>query len=523
MGTVLDLVLLALVVAALVWWWGVRGRAAQPRGEQQARPRRDEQAVARPSRPPVLSSLGEAIRAGDLERVTQLLDEDADPNEAAWNDMPALFAAVAAYQDDDRIVRLLLARGADRAHVVPEVGSVLAFTFSRKAHALAHLFIDEGVPLDLTNDGGATALHMAAYVGDAGMVALLIDRGIPVDARSFLQGTPLRAAAEAGHREVVELLLARGADPEPVDAFGKVAAEYAMENDRGDIVELLDRASKQSADEPPPVPPEGGPGSIRHFVWERGDASIRGAASAIERGARVTRQACSSLEAPAVLLSLRRVMGPELTISTSLRENHDAREPIGEVAFRLWTYEGLEPRATITPKPETRALVGAFASRPYSLDAWSAVAKELAADLDEDAIDDVLAVMTDPPEGPPYLTAWDFWFRAQIAAALLVSHVGATPWGESRRRARLLDLTRGPADWANSAAIIALFDVARRDPSTSDDIRDGLLALTRLEMTPPRYQHVMRPAALVLRELGGLDADTVRELDELIHPPIDDE
>lgn len=503
------LVVLAIVLAG--WWATRRATPAPPAVQERPRPE------------PVLSDLGAAIRAGDLEHVTRLLDEDADPNEAAWNDMPALFAAVAAYQSDDRIARLLLARGADRTHVVREIGSVLAFTFAKNAHALAHLFVDEGVPLDLTNDGGATALHMAAYVGDAGMVALLIDRGIPIDAKSFLHGTPLRAAAEGGHREVVELLLARGADPEPVDAFGKVPADYALANDRGDIVPLLDRAPERGAVEPPPVPREGGPGSIRRFIWERGDASIRGAAMAIARGARITKQACSSLEAPSVLLSIRRVMGPELTISTSLREPHDPREPIGQVAFRLWTYEGLEPRATIAPKPATRALVGAFALRPYALDAWSDVASELAASLDEDAIDDVLAVMADPPEGPPYLTAWDFWFRAQIAAALIVSHVGTKPWGESKRRARLLDLTRGPADWGNAAAMVALFDVATREPETRAEIREALLALTRIEMTPPRYQHVMRPAALVLRELGDLDRETARALDELIHPPMDDE
>ena len=97
------------------------------------------------------------------------------------------------------------------------------------------------------------------------------------------------------------------------------------------------------------------------------------------------------------------------------------------------------------------------------------------------------------------------------------------PGRESNRQARLLDLTRGPADWANAAAMVALFDVATREPATRAEIREALLALTRIEMTPPRYQHVMRPAALVLRELGDLDRETARALDELIHPPEDDE
>jgi hypothetical protein len=310
----------------------------------------------------------------------------------------------------------------------------------------------------------------------------------------------------------------RGADPEAVDVFDKTPADYALAKGHGEIVQLLDRASKRGVVAPPPVPRRGGPASIRGLVWARGDASIVVAKHALEQGVRIVEQACSSLEAPAVLFSLRREMGPELRISAPLREPHDAREPIGEVSFRLWRYEGLEPRATVTPKPETRTLVGALARRPYSLAAWSDVARELAEDLDEDAIDDVLAVMTDPPEGPSYLTPWDFWFRAQLAAAVLVAHIGQRPWPESKRRARLLDLTRGPCDWANAAAIVALLDVATREPEAKLEIRDALLALTTIEMTPPRYQHVMKPAALVLLELGGLDTKTTAALDALIHP-----
>lgn len=513
MGSI-DWVAIGLLIAvAIAWWvfWGPASRRPQPSAT-----------TAAPKREPVLSELGRAIRSGDVDEVRRLLDDDADPNEAAWDDMPALFAAVASWNGDDRIVRLVLARGADRRHVDPNVGSALMLALTRNAHSLAHLLLDEGVPLRATNDGGATALHMAAFTGDAGMVLCLIDRGVPIDVRSFPQGTPLRAAADAGRREVVELLMARGADPEAVDVFGKTPADYALANGHEEIVRLLDRASKRGVVAPPPLPRRGGPASIRGIVWERGDASIHGAVHALDQGIELVEQASSSLEAPSSVRALRRAI-PNLASSASLRDLHDPREPIGEVGFRLWTYEGIEPRATVAPKPETRALVGAFAKRPYSLAGWSDVARELAEELDEDAIDDVLAVMTDPPEGPSYLTAWDFWFRAQIAAALIVSHVGSTPWPESKRRSRLLDLTRGPCDWANGAAMIALLDVATREPRTKDEIREALLALTTIEMTPPRYQHVMTPAALVLLELGGLDAETCAALDEFVHPRDDDE
>ncbi len=512
MGSI-DWVAVGLVIAVAIAWWLFWGPASK----------RTAPVALTPAAPhvPVSSELGRAIAARDHDAVKRLLDEGADPNEAARDDLPALFAAVAAFEGDDRAVRLLIARGARVGHVSREMGSALSLALTRNAHAIAHVLIDEGVPLDTVNDGGATALHMAAFRGDVGMVSLLVDRGIPVDARSFMHGTPLRAASEAGHLEVVKLLLARGADPEPVDVFDSVPADYALKQGHHEIVHTLDRASKRGSATPRLRPRMAGPASIRKILWARGDASIVVVSDGVRRGMQMMDVACSSIEAPSAVFSIWRAV-PGLAVSGPADETNDPREPIGEVAFRLWTYEGIEPKAAVTPKRETRALVGRFAKRPYSLDAWSDVAKELAEDLDEDAIDDLLAVMTDPPEGPAYLAAWDFWFRTQIAAALLVSHVGTTPWAESKRRERLLDLTRGPCDWANGAAMIALLDVTRREPQTKDEIREALLALTTIEMTAPRYQHVMKPAALVLRELGGLDGAATERLDALIHPPDDD-
>jgi hypothetical protein len=511
MGSI-DWVAIGLLIAVGIAWWVFWKPATKPTQPVASAPAR--------AHVPVHSELGRAIAARDHDAVKRLLDDDADPNEAARDDLPALFAAVAAFEGDDRTVRLLIARGANVEHVSKELGSALSLALTRNAHDLAHLLIDQGVPLDAVNEGGATALHMAAFRGDVGMVSLLVDRGIPVDVRSFLHGTPLRAASEAGHLEVVELLLSRGADPEPVDVLDALPSDYALRNGHHDIVHTLDRASKRgNASATPRVRPrKSGPASSRAIVWGRGDASITVVSDSVRRGIQMMDVACSSIEAPSATLAIQRAVSG-LAVSALAGDAHDPREPIGEVSFRLWTYEGIEPKATITPKPETRALVGAFAKRPYSLAGWSDVAKELAEDLDEDAIDDVLAVMTDPPEGPSYLTAWDFWFRAQIAAALLVSHIGKTPWPESKRRARLFDLTRGPCDWANGAAMIALLDVATREPRTKPEIREALLALTKIEMTPPRYQHVMQPAALILRELGDLDAATTADLDELIHPP----
>ena len=79
-----------------------------------------------------------------------------------------------------------------------------------------------GWPVDAPGNDGATALHFAAWQGDAGLVRALIERGAPLEARERLyRGTPLDWALHGSvhgardvrpdHVRTVEALLAAGA------------------------------------------------------------------------------------------------------------------------------------------------------------------------------------------------------------------------------------------------------------------------------------------------------------------------
>ena len=59
--------------------------------------------------------------------------------------------------------------------------------------------------------------------------------------------TPLHWAIEREHVDTVEVLLQRGADPHIVSKFDKTAFDIALDNNRHDIVQLL-----QSVSVPPP-------------------------------------------------------------------------------------------------------------------------------------------------------------------------------------------------------------------------------------------------------------------------------
>jgi ankyrin repeat protein len=59
---------------------------------------------------------------------------------------------------------------------------------------------------------GTTPLHLAAAVGDAGMLAALLAAGAGLEAQNCEGQTPLFEAAAAGHAEAVRWLMQAHAD-----------------------------------------------------------------------------------------------------------------------------------------------------------------------------------------------------------------------------------------------------------------------------------------------------------------------
>ncbi len=125
----------------------------------------------------------QAIRAGDLEKVKEILNADPaqintpDPN---GNEKAPLLTAVA----------------------------------SRYRNIVAFL-IDEGADVNMMHKGkGICPLEMAALIGDTAMAALLIEKGAKVNGPIKEPGgtTPLMNAIESGNYALVKLLVEKGAD-----------------------------------------------------------------------------------------------------------------------------------------------------------------------------------------------------------------------------------------------------------------------------------------------------------------------
>jgi uncharacterized protein len=95
-------------------------------------------------------------------------------------------------------------------------------------------FVDHGLPADVQDDDGNTALMLAAYHGHTATVQRLVDRGADVNLRNNRNQSPVAGAIFKGEDEVVRILAAAGAD---LDAGTPSARQTAEMFERTDLLE----------------------------------------------------------------------------------------------------------------------------------------------------------------------------------------------------------------------------------------------------------------------------------------------
>ncbi len=232
------------------------------------------------------------------------------------------------------------------------------------------------------------------------------------------------------------------------------------------------------------------------------------------------------LEAPSVGMAfdlVMRSMGANGSLDIQIEEiqQPDPRADKAQVHYRLWSYQGTTPQK-LYPAADARAqqVIASIATQLYRQDVWEGAARAIAQQWGPDWLHGFLAVMTDPPL-PPEDSGFDgfFWvYRCQVAAALVVSHLGG--WESGPGKTALYSLVFGPSDWITEAAIIAFGFRARENPALRPEVEQLFGWLRR--QAPPRgytgWEHVL---AHVWLGLGAHAPDTkanleawIRELEE---------
>lgn len=174
-----------------------------------------------------------AIRAGDAERVRELLD--ARPELASERDVDGLSAVLqAAYFGHGEILDALLDTN-------PSLDVFDAAAVGR-TRGLEELLEAEPELAGAWSVDGFTALHLAAFFGREDAARALLERGADpnvVARHETLTVTPLHSAAAGAHAGIVKLLLEAGADPNARQGGGFAPLHAAAQNDDRESAEAL--------------------------------------------------------------------------------------------------------------------------------------------------------------------------------------------------------------------------------------------------------------------------------------------
>ena len=218
--------------------------------------------------------LHDAVNAGDVARVRQLIAEGADANAYDLSGTPLHRAAatgqvfvasllldagadleaegepvsvhplhVAAFSNQAEMARFLVSRGADIEARDAQDRTPLLVAAAYANEEVAETLLVNGADAlagDLYRD---TPIHYAAMAGDIEMVDLLLARGVNINTRSGHAGAaPLHCAAGMGQVELVSFLVERGADINVRDKTGRTPLQIAYDNSKGaGVVDLLRR------------------------------------------------------------------------------------------------------------------------------------------------------------------------------------------------------------------------------------------------------------------------------------------
>jgi uncharacterized protein len=101
-----------------------------------------------------------------------------------------------------------------------------------EAPVVRRMLQEDRLLVEAVSDGGASALALAARLGQTEVVRLLLAAGAATNPREQLPHAPtaLMEAAADGHDDIAALLLEHGADPSLRDHDGRDAVAHARAN-----------------------------------------------------------------------------------------------------------------------------------------------------------------------------------------------------------------------------------------------------------------------------------------------------
>lgn len=181
------------------------------------------------------TALISAAAGGHADVVTLLLGKGAEVNVTSARGMTPLAAAI--FNDQPGVIALLLASGARLTAPTVDRQPLLLAIRARRTQAVTQL-LDKGAHA-YAQDHQWSALMMAAFIGDTGIVNALLSKDPNINSANDDGVTALMFAASAGHTPVVQALLSKGAAINVKDGAGLTALMLAANNGHTQTTKVL--------------------------------------------------------------------------------------------------------------------------------------------------------------------------------------------------------------------------------------------------------------------------------------------
>jgi ankyrin repeat protein len=174
------------------------------------------------------TALMAAVAGGDPALAKHLLQAGADPG--ATNTTGGSVLMYAAWRGDPECMRLILEQKVEIDQAAENGWTALMMAAAKGHEAAAGALLAAGANPTVVDVYGWTPLMRAAYAGREDVVRLLLDHPeTDVEIVNDRGQTALHLAVIAEHEEIASLLIEHGADPDRIDFLGNSARDIASE------------------------------------------------------------------------------------------------------------------------------------------------------------------------------------------------------------------------------------------------------------------------------------------------------
>ena len=157
-----------------------------------------------------------ACREGHFDVARLLIENDADVNAATDDGYCAVVWTI--IKNNPEFLSYLIKKGADLELGNHRIEKHAIHLAANRGHIkILDCLLDHGIPIDLMDDGGNTALHGATNCGRYNMVAYLIEHGADMETKNKTGDTPI---FYSNTPKMVQFLLDNGADIEAKNGRG---------------------------------------------------------------------------------------------------------------------------------------------------------------------------------------------------------------------------------------------------------------------------------------------------------------